>query len=118
MSRSTLPSRDLRSYGDELRASLAAGQELGPGMSDAVAARFLSEIDRAIEAKIEVQMARHERSHRSGRLVLAAATVGSTTAMIPLTAVAIHAGGFEGFLGAFVAWLVIVSLDLIVALKS
>jgi hypothetical protein len=112
------PSRRIGDYHDELQASLDAQRELGPRSSEAVAASFLREIEQAIDEKIEARLAMQERGRRSGKWLLAATVVGSTTAMIPLTAVGIQAGGFGGFLGVFVAWMIVIFLDLVIALRS
>ena len=118
MSQAVPPSRRIAEYRDELRASLAAQSELGPQMSDVVATAFLREIEHAVEEKIEARIGRIERSRKSGKWVQALAVTGSTTAMIPLTAVGISAGGFEGFFGVFIAWCVVIFLDAYVIFKS
>lgn len=117
MSQSSSQKRQIAEYRDELRASLAAQSELGPQMSDVVATAFLREIEHAVDEKIEARVGRIERERKSGKWVQAIAITGSTTAMIPLTAVGISAGGFEGFIGVFFAWCVVMCLDLVVLLK-
>lgn len=118
MSHSLSSQRQIGDYRDELRARLAAQSELGPQMSDAVASAFLHEIEHAVDEKIEARVGRIEKSRKSGKLMQAVAITGSTTAMIPLTAIGIHAGGPEGFFAVFIAWCIVMYLDAIVIFKS
>jgi hypothetical protein len=118
MSQSVPPSRRIGDYRDELRASLAAQSELGSHMSDVVASQFLREIEGAVDEKIEARISRHERTHQSSKWLPTITVIGSTTAMIPLTAVGISAGGFEGFIGVFISWCVVMFLDLVVLIRK
>jgi xanthine/uracil/vitamin C permease (AzgA family) len=118
MSQSVPPSRRIGDYRDELRASLAAQSELGSQMSDVVAGQFLREIEVAVDEKIEARISRHERAHQSSKWLSTVLVVGSTTAMVPLTAAGISAGGFEGFIGVFISWCLVMVVDLLVLLRK
>lgn len=118
MSQSVQPGRRIGDHRDDLRASLAAQSELGPQMSDIVARQFLREIEDAVDEKIETRISRHEQSHKSSKWLPTVTVVGSTTALVPLKAIGISTGGFEGFIGVFIAWCIVMFLDLVVLLRK
>lgn len=112
----------------ELKAALAAREELGPEMEDMVIENFLQRVERAIDAQVderlaergvqggagrasrvtsEVQQARRHLANKSSQLT---GRIAASLALgIPLTAIS---GGIGGVVGIIAVWAGIVGLNI------
>lgn len=110
---------------DELAATLAARQELGPEYEQALVESLAERIGTTIDARIEARLAAarqavaapltqapHPTQLDRSHLALAMASLGMG---IPLTAIA---GGIAGVPGLVVAWAGIAVVNLAYALRS
>ncbi len=81
-------------------------QELGPEYEALLIERFLEQLDRSIEARIEAHLAGHSRPDPAAHREFTKEMVGGLAATlgigIPITAVA---GGIGGPLGIMVVWI-------------
>lgn len=113
--------RDLRALRDDLNATLAARRDLGPvremtpAMEDALVTNFLSEIERAIDARVDARLSDVGR----GRLRRAGARTGTVAASlalsIPLLAIA---GGIAHLAGIALVLAMVILVNLIDFAKS
>ena len=83
----------------ELEATLAARQELGPAHDRELIAGFLERIDREIDRKVEEKIAQHTPAKRRASVI----HPGNLALCIPIIAVAGGVGG--GLAGVIVACL-------------
>jgi hypothetical protein len=83
----------------ELQATLAARQELGPAHDDQLVSGFLDRIDQEIDRRVDERVAALGPRKRSGS-VLHPATLG---VCIPIIAIAGGIAGLAGLIAAFVA---------------
>ncbi len=83
----------------ELQATLAARQELGPAHDDQLVSGFLDRIDKEIDRRVDERVAALGPRKRSGS-VLHPGTLG---VCIPIIAIAGGIAGLAGLIAAFVA---------------
>ena len=83
----------------ELEATLAARQELGPAHDDELIAGFLDRIEKEIDRRVDERIAGADRRKR-GASALHPATLG---VCIPIIAIAGGIGGVAGLIAAFIA---------------
>ena len=94
---------DLR---QELEATVRSRQELGPEYEALLIERFLEQLDRSIEARIEAHLAGHSRPDPAAQREFTKEMVGGLAATmgigIPITAIA---GGIGDLPGIMVVWI-------------
>ncbi len=93
---------------EELKAHLAARQELGPEMDDLNIASFLDKLERELDARIEARFAQETRLARRERRGATATLVITLAMAIPLTAVA---ASYAGLAGMGIVWAALLLLN-------
>lgn len=91
----------------ELHAALGARRELGPDYEELVVERFLTQVERAIEARVEERLAEIERSRRRRAWISTMRLVVLLTFALPLTAVAGWVAGWPGILATWAGLIVV-----------
>ena len=90
----------------ELEATVPSREELGPEYESFLIERFLEQLDRSIEARIEAHLAGRSRPEPAAQPAFTKDMVGGLAATlgigIPITAIA---GGTAGPLGIMVVWI-------------
>ena len=92
----------------ELEATIRSREELGPEYEALLIERFLEQLDRSIEARIEAHLAGRSRPEPAAQPEFTKEMVGGLAATlgigIPITAIA---GGIGGPFGILVVWICI-----------
>lgn len=91
----------------DLRAALGARRELGEDYEELVVERFLQQIERAIDARVEQRLAEYERRRRRVAWVTMPRLILLLAFAIPLTAIGGSTAGLPGILAAWVGVLVL-----------
>jgi hypothetical protein len=89
-------------FQDELRALLAARRELGDEYEALLVERFLQQVERAIDARVEQLLAEYERRRLRTALVTTPRLLLLLLFAIPLTAIGGATAGLPGILAAWV----------------
>jgi hypothetical protein len=88
---------------DELRATIAARRELGPGHDEQLVAGFLDRIEREIDRRVDDRVSKRAPGKRGGSVL----HPGNLALCIPLVAIAGGIGGLAGLIVAFAALAVV-----------
>ncbi len=91
----------------ELRAALGARRELGDDYEELVVERFLQQVERAIDARVEARLAEYERRRHRAALITTPRLILLLLFAIPLTAVGGFTAGLPGILAAWAGVLVL-----------
>uniref|UniRef100_A0A831TF43 Uncharacterized protein n=1 Tax=Thermorudis peleae TaxID=1382356 RepID=A0A831TF43_9BACT len=85
----------------DLRAALEARRELGQDYEELVVERFLQEVERAIDARVEQRLAEYERRRRRTAWITTPRLILLLAFAIPLTAIGGSTAGLPGILAAW-----------------
>jgi len=96
-----------QAFEEELRALLAARRELGDEYDALLVERFLKQVARAIDARVEQRLAEYERRRRRVALTTTPRLLLLLVFAIPLTAIGGFTAGLPGILAAWVGVLVL-----------
>ena len=91
----------------DLRAALGARRELGQDYEELVVERFLEEVERAIDARVEQRLAEYERQRRRAAWITTPRLILLLAFAIPLTAIGGSTAGLPGILAAWAGVLVL-----------
>ena len=98
---------------EELRASLAAREELGAEFEPQIVESFLERLDRQIDERVGARLAEHEEEAGGDSRDASDVAIWSLGFAIPLTGAA---GGTAGVAGIIVVWIGIVFVNFAYAL--
>ena len=91
----------------DLQAALGARRELGQDYEELVVERFLQQVERAIDARVEQRLAEYERRRRRVAWITTPRLILLLVFAIPLTAIGGATAGWPGILAAWAGVLVL-----------
>lgn len=91
----------------DLRAALGARRELGQDYEELIVERFLEQVERTIDARVEQRLAEYERRRRRVAWITTPRLILLLAFAIPLTAIGGSTAGLPGILAAWAGVLVL-----------